>query len=155
MIGAVDSYYTYEYFEHFKILPAINDWGISPERIKDGNKVPEGFVYSSDNNTEWMSHADLQACIEKKRVPCSLGYHFIMRNDELHIVYYLRSCDFVRHFRDDVYMTIRLLLWVLEQCRLTTQDHPWDNVKTGTLTMHMTSLHIFKADYPILFKEER
>lgn len=98
---------------------------------------------------------DLQACIEKKRVPCSLGYHFIMRNDELHIIYYLRSCDFVRHFRDDVYMTIRLLLWVLEQCRLTTQDHPWDNVKTGTLTMHMTSLHIFKADYPILFKEER
>ena len=67
MIGAEDSYYTFEYSEHFKILPAINDWGISPERIKDGKKVPEGFVYSSDNNTEWLSDADLQAWIDDHR----------------------------------------------------------------------------------------
>jgi UDP-N-acetylglucosamine 4,6-dehydratase len=67
MIGAEDSHYTFEYPEHFKILPAINDWGTSPERIKDGKKVPEGFVYSSDNNTEWMSDADLQAWIDDHR----------------------------------------------------------------------------------------
>ena len=95
---------------------------------------------------------DLQACVEKERVPCSLGYHFIMRDDRLHIVYYLRSCDFVRHFRDDVYMTARLLLWVLEQCKLTDPAQ-WDKVIPGSLTMHITSFHIFKADYPILFKE--
>jgi FlaA1/EpsC-like NDP-sugar epimerase len=67
MIGSEDSYYTFEYPEHFKILPTINDWGVSPERIKDGKKVPEGFVYSSDNNTEWMSDADLQAWIDDHR----------------------------------------------------------------------------------------
>ncbi len=67
MIGAEDSYYTFEYPEHFKILPTINDWGISPERIKNGKKVPEGFVYSSDNNTEWMSDADLQEWIDDHR----------------------------------------------------------------------------------------
>jgi UDP-N-acetylglucosamine 4,6-dehydratase (inverting) len=67
MIGAEDSHYTFEYCEHFKILPAINDWGISPERIKDGKKVPEGFIYSSDNNTEWLSGADLQAWIDDHR----------------------------------------------------------------------------------------
>ena len=67
MIGAEDSYYTYEYPKHFKILPTINDWGISPERIKDGKKVPEGFVYSSDNNTEWMSAQQLQAWIDANR----------------------------------------------------------------------------------------
>jgi UDP-N-acetylglucosamine 4,6-dehydratase len=64
MIGAEDSYYTFEYPEHFKILPTINGWGVSPERIKDGTKVPEGFVYSSDNNTEWMSDAELQTWID-------------------------------------------------------------------------------------------
>jgi UDP-N-acetylglucosamine 4,6-dehydratase len=64
MISVEDAYYTYEYPEHFKILPAINGWGTSPERIKDGSKVPEGFVYSSDNNTEWMSEGDLLAWIE-------------------------------------------------------------------------------------------
>jgi UDP-N-acetylglucosamine 4,6-dehydratase/5-epimerase len=67
MISAEDSYYTYEYPEHFKILPVINGWAETPERIKDGKKVEEGFVYSSDNNTEWMSDFDLQAWIEVNR----------------------------------------------------------------------------------------
>ncbi len=67
MIGAEDSYYTYEYPEHFKILPAIHDWSADAARIKDGKKVPEGFVYSSDNNREWMSEAELQAWIDANR----------------------------------------------------------------------------------------
>jgi hypothetical protein len=33
-------------------------------RIKNGKKVAEGFVYSSDNNGEWMSDADLRAWID-------------------------------------------------------------------------------------------
>ena len=65
MIGAEDSYYTYEYPEHFKILPTINNWGHSPERVKDGKLVPEGFVYSSDNNTEWMPREDLESWIQE------------------------------------------------------------------------------------------
>jgi len=64
MISAEDAYYTYEYPEHFKILPVINEWASCPTRIKDGKKVPEGFVYSSDNNREWMSDEDLQRWIE-------------------------------------------------------------------------------------------
>ncbi|WP_394558660.1 UDP-N-acetylglucosamine 4,6-dehydratase (inverting) [Aquipseudomonas alcaligenes] len=67
MISAEDAYYTYEYPEHFKILPVINNWASSPERIKDGKKVPEGFVYSSDNNPQWMDDATLQAWIDKNR----------------------------------------------------------------------------------------
>lgn len=67
MIGAEDSYYTYEYPEHFKILPAIHDWSADAARIKDGKKVPEGFVYSSDNNEEWMTEEQLQAWIDANR----------------------------------------------------------------------------------------
>lgn len=63
MISAEDSYYTYEYDEHFKILPSIHQWASCPKRIKDGKLVPEGFVYSSDNNSEWMSDADLKSWI--------------------------------------------------------------------------------------------
>jgi UDP-N-acetylglucosamine 4,6-dehydratase (inverting) len=55
MIGPEDSYHTYEYAEHFKILPAIHNWDTTSERIKDGVKVAEGFEYASDSNTEWMS----------------------------------------------------------------------------------------------------
>lgn len=60
MIGAEDAYYTYEYPEHYKILPAIHNWYETPERIKDGKKVGEGFSYTSDNNPEWMSADALQ-----------------------------------------------------------------------------------------------
>jgi FlaA1/EpsC-like NDP-sugar epimerase len=63
MIGAEDAYYTYEYDEHFKILPNINEWGSSAQRIKNGKKVPEGFIYTSDSNNEWITEAQLQAWI--------------------------------------------------------------------------------------------
>ena len=64
MIGAEDSYFTYEYPQHFKILPQINNWFDDKERVKDGVKVPEGFVYTSDSNPSWMSRSDLQAWID-------------------------------------------------------------------------------------------
>jgi len=55
MIGSEDALYTYEYPDHFKILPAIHGWSDDPKRIKDGKKVDPDFNYSSNNNTEWMS----------------------------------------------------------------------------------------------------
>ena len=64
MISAEDAHYTYEYPEHYKILPAIHEWYADPERIKDGIKVPEGFVYTSDSNSEWMDQAALEKWIE-------------------------------------------------------------------------------------------
>lgn len=67
MISAEDAVYTYEYPEHFKILPNINNWATDAERIKDGTKVADNFVYASDNNPEWMSDADLQDWIEINR----------------------------------------------------------------------------------------
>lgn len=63
MIGTEDSFYTYEYAEYFKILPAIHNWSVDAYRIKDGRKVPEGFVYSSDGNSQWMSVEELRAWI--------------------------------------------------------------------------------------------
>ena len=63
MISAEDAAYTYEYPEHFKILPTIHNWARCTSRIKDGIKVAEGFVYASDNNDEWMSDAQLQTWI--------------------------------------------------------------------------------------------
>ena len=67
MISAEDAYYTFEYPEHFKILPTINEWSTSPERIKDGKKVSEGFVYTSDNNPDWMTDAQLRDWIDANR----------------------------------------------------------------------------------------
>lgn len=67
MISAEDAYYTYEYPEHFKILPTINGWANCPKRIQTGVKVPDGFVYASDNNPEWMSDRQLQDWISANK----------------------------------------------------------------------------------------
>jgi len=60
MISEEDSRYTFEYPDHYKVLPAINNWSSSEARIKNGSKVPDGFTYTSDNNPVWMSATELQ-----------------------------------------------------------------------------------------------
>lgn len=88
-----------------------------------------------------------------QRVPCSLFYHFIQRFGYLHIIYTIRSCDALRHLKDDIYLTARLLLWVLEQLRRhSSPEFDWGKVKPGLFTMHITSLHCFKGDYAALQK---
>jgi FlaA1/EpsC-like NDP-sugar epimerase len=63
MIGPEDAHYTYEYPDHYKILPTINHWGTCPKRIKDGKRVPDGFVYSSHTNDNWMTPEQLSSWI--------------------------------------------------------------------------------------------
>ena len=60
MIGPEDSFYTYEYKDYFKILPAIHNWSKCSNRIKKGKKVSEGFCYTSDSNPDWMTCEDLR-----------------------------------------------------------------------------------------------
>lgn len=79
------------------------------------------------------------------RIPCSLGYHFIHREGYLHINYYLRSCEVYRHFRDDCYLTVRLLLWVLDKLKEKNPE-VWSNVKPGIYSMYITSFHCFVND---------
>jgi hypothetical protein len=79
------------------------------------------------------------------RKPCTLGYQVIVRNNEAHLYYPLRSQDFVRHWADDIYLAIRLLLWIIDECR---KNNPadWSDIKPGSFTMHATSLHVFAND---------
>jgi UDP-N-acetylglucosamine 4,6-dehydratase (inverting) len=67
MIGFEDAPYTYEYDEHFKILPAIHGWSNDPYRINMGTLVPPDFTYCSDNNRNWMSVEDLRIWIDTHR----------------------------------------------------------------------------------------
>ncbi len=64
MIGSEDALYTYEYSTYFKILPSIHNWSKDPERIGTGVKVDEDFVYSSDNNNQWMDVNTLKSWIK-------------------------------------------------------------------------------------------
>jgi len=86
------------------------------------------------------------------RIPCTLGYHFMLRGHRMHCWYDIRSCDAVRHFRDDVYLTCRLVYWVLDQlARLEAGRKPhrapyWRDVRPGTLYFCAHSFHYHKGD---------
>jgi UDP-N-acetylglucosamine 4,6-dehydratase (inverting) len=54
MISSGDAPYTYEYKNHYIILPSINGWSTDSNRMIDGAKVSDDFTYTSDNNNDWM-----------------------------------------------------------------------------------------------------
>ena len=98
MVGIEDANYTYEYDNHFKILPAIHNSFADPNKIKDGKKVEEGFMYTSDNNNEWMSGIELQDWIElnsehigKNLVTIPYGRQNISKSDIDSVVKVLKS----------------------------------------------------------------
>lgn len=76
-----------------------------------------------------------------ERVPCTLGYHFLRRGGYLSCRYFIRSCDFLRHFQDDVYMASRLTQWIANEL---------DGVQPGNLNMYIGSLHIFDGEQDVL-----
>ena len=67
MIGIEDAPYTYEFSDYYKILPAINNWHEDSERKTTGKLVEPSFIYSSDNNKEWMTKEDLIIWIEENK----------------------------------------------------------------------------------------
>lgn len=82
--------------------------------------------------------------VHGERVPCTLGYHFLRRGEQLHVFYAIRSCDLIRHFRDDLYLTVRLVLWLLDQLK---EAETWENVRPGLFSFWAGSLHCFINDF--------
>jgi hypothetical protein len=77
-----------------------------------------------------------------QRVPCTLGYHFIIRGETLHMQYNMRSCEIYRHFTNDVYMAVRLCQWMADQL----YDRFELDIDLGQLTMNIVSMHGFVGD---------
>ena len=92
--------------------------------------------------------------VHGKRVPCTIGYHFLIRGGQLQVTYYMRSCDLLRHFQDDVYMAGRLAQWVVSKLNLALQDNAGrymaPRLEVGRLIMHIVNLHVFEGDVPMM-----
>ena len=64
MISRDEANKTFEYSDYFKILPQTNDLS-NNLFIKNGKKVSESFIYSSDKNKDWMTRSDLKKWLNK------------------------------------------------------------------------------------------
>jgi len=78
----------------------------------------------------------------KKRIPCSLGYHFMVRDGKLSMTYVQRSADAVQHFGNDIYLAWMMKEWVAKQI----------NVEPGYLFHNIFSLHSYRKDWGKLKK---
>ena len=67
MIGLEDALTTFDFEDHYRILPTINDWASLEKITGNGTVVSENFAYTSDNNTEWMSVEELRGWIDRER----------------------------------------------------------------------------------------
>ncbi len=67
LIGKDDAPYTFAYDGYYKILPSIHNWSTDLERIKEGQKVSDEFIYESSSNDVWMTEQDLLKWIKNNR----------------------------------------------------------------------------------------
>ena len=82
---------------------------------------------------------DLTAALQNERVPCTIGWHFIIRQNQVHVFYPMRACDALRHFHNDLYFANRLAIWIKDQAGL-------DEVEMGHMHFSCTSFHCFVND---------
>jgi len=91
--------------------------------------------------------------VHGKRVPCTLGYHFIIRDGSLDMSYFMRSTDLLRHFQDDIYLAGRLMQWMVMRINDVSDemDYPYDTpLQVGNLIFHTANMHIFDGDVPLI-----
>ncbi|MCD7738288.1 MAG: UDP-N-acetylglucosamine 4,6-dehydratase (inverting) [Lachnospiraceae bacterium] len=64
MVTTEDSANTWEYDKHFIVYPQVH-WNYKQKINESGKKVAEGFSYSSDNNTEWLTVEQIRELLKE------------------------------------------------------------------------------------------
>ena len=86
--------------------------------------------------TMYDKHQDMMHWGGRDRVPCSLTYQFLLRENKLVLIYNQRSCDFVKFFPSDVWLTVGLLMYVAREI----------DREPGQFIHFLGSLHAFAGD---------
>jgi len=69
MVSEDDAQNTLEYDDFYAILPTVRNW--SQDEVRDNNggrPCPEGFRYSSETNTRWLTVAELEQIIGQSKL---------------------------------------------------------------------------------------
>lgn len=62
MVPEDDAYHTVEHDKYFAILPTFHDWSAEEYLSENGGKpCPDGFSYSSNSNTQWLTMDELRS----------------------------------------------------------------------------------------------
>ena len=75
------------------------------------------------------------------RIPCSISYQFIIRNNKLMVIYYIRSNDYFKHFAIDIWLANAMQEYIVSQLK---DQYP--NLKVGSLNYYCGSFHAYNED---------
>ena len=75
------------------------------------------------------------------RIPCSISYQFLIRNNKLMILYYIRSNDYFKHFAIDIWLTHAIQEYICPQLQGT-----YPGLKVGPLNYYAGSFHAYNED---------
>ncbi len=109
------------------------------------NRIVWELVENPDTRQAWLpifTPDDVPRMRSIYRIPCSLGYYFMIRDGQLNMTYVQRSADLVQHFGNDVMLAWLMLTYVFNQLLLLGLD-----LQLGNLTHHIFSLHSYKKDW--------
>lgn len=81
----------------------------------------------------WDPCLDIEV-LEIERVPCSIGFQFLIRDGKMDLIYYMRSLEVSKCLGNDIYTSTRFLE---EMAKMVCVD-------VGTVTFSVGSLHVFK-----------
>lgn len=145
--------YQERYWPKFKLGDSLPREGI---RFQYGDLMEVVNLLKSNPTTRqaylpiWFPE-DTWAANHSERVPCSLGYYFYIEKNNLNCIYTIRSCDIFRHFRNDVYLTLRLVQHIHQRL---IEKLP--GLELGKLYMNIYNLHQFVNDkYPFTIRERK
>lgn len=80
--------------------------------------------------------ADLHYIGGGGRIPCSMYYQIMIREEKIDLIYTMRSCDLLVHFPIDISLALLLQDWFVHELKY----------KVGTFTYFTGSLHAYQKD---------
>jgi len=91
---------------------------------------------SWSGNPDVGDELDLDRIGGKKRIPCSMYYQLMRRNEALELIYTMRSCDYLTHFPVDIWLAIAMQEFAAG----------WLGLKCGPFHYFTGSLHAYEKD---------
>lgn len=88
-----------------------------------------------------FSHEDTAKHGGFTRVPCSCQFQYLIRNDQLHCIYTMRSNDYFGHFPIDIWLAAESIQFLVDRLKET-----YPELETGKLYYQAGSLHAYNWD---------
>jgi thymidylate synthase len=131
-----DGIFSHTYQERFWPLDIqgnrfkMGNWSDIKDRLKSDPSTRQAFfsIWHPEDHSN-----------NEVRLPCTIGYWFKINDNDLDVTYLIRSCDARRHFRNDIYMTQRLAMDMINHLDIA-------DLKLGKLSVWIGSFHCFISD---------